>query len=128
DHQRAGAQEPRRGARLDDPEQDPGDLRLVDGELLGELTDHVARRLLTGQHESDHRDAEQHQRDQAYQEEEGEAGAHEEAVGGDETRDSPSRGDGHNWRKKWARSPPFTSNRRILLSRITSRVSASPGS
>src|SRR5206468_3982721 len=83
------------------------------------MPDHVARGLFTRQHESVHRDAEEQHRDQAHQDEERQAGAHEEAVGGDEARDSPSRGGGHNWRKKWARSPPFTSNRRILLSRIT---------
>ncbi len=84
EHQHGRAQDTRRGARLDDPEEDAADLRLVDGELLGELADHVMRRLLSRQHESDHRDAEEEKRDQAHQEEEREAGAHEEAVGGDE--------------------------------------------
>src|SRR3989454_130907 len=128
EHEHRRAEQSRRGSGLDDAEQDPGELRLIDGKLLGQLAHHVTRRQFSRQHESDHGDAEEQDGDQAHEEEEREAGAHEEAVGGDEARERAAGARGHNCRKKCARSPPFTSNRRTLLSRITSRVSASPGS
>src|SRR5262249_18897662 len=128
-HQGHDAQDARGRARLDDSQERPRDLLLIDGKLLGQLGHDLPRRVLAGQHEADQRDPQEQDRDQRHQEEERETRAHEEPVRGEEARERASSGArGHSWRKKWARSPPLTSNRRTLLSRMTSKVSASPGS
>src|SRR5262249_15930203 len=128
-HQGHDAQDARGRARLDDSQKRPRDLLLIDGKLLGQLGYDLARRVLAGQHEPDQRDTQEQDRDQRDQEEEREARAQEEPVRGEEARERASPGArGHSWRTKWARSPPLTSNRRTLLSRITSKVRASHGS
>ena len=95
----ARAEETGRRARPDDPHEGALDLQLVDRELLGELADDLARRLLAGEDEADDRDAEQQDRDQRDEEEEREPGAEEEAVGREKARDRAAT-PAHNCRKK----------------------------
>src|SRR5262249_252799 len=128
-HQGHDAKDARGRASLNDSQERPRDLLLIDRKLLGQLGHDLPRRVLAGQHEPDQRHTQEQDRDQRHQEEQGEARAHEGPIHGEEAREGGwwgARGD--RWGKKWARSPPLTSNRRTLLSRMTSKVSASPGS
>ena len=78
------AQHARDPPRLDDAPEGRGDVALVHGEVLGELPDDQILGLPGGEHEAHHGDADEDQRDEGHEKEEGEARAEEEAVGGPE--------------------------------------------